>query len=269
MSSVTRGIRKAPEIIVTSSDCSFNGVARKVEGEDSSRVSSPSGSSLLKLVPVQVNEVDLQIFGSNKKSNYLIDEKSRGNESYVKTETDISSYKVPSGKSEVTDKETKEQFFTRMRVATTEAVKQPAKEVSHVQDITGSPMPTAQKENSEDGDWFGMQKREREPSESSQKAYVVFQKIDRQTSLKQVKKLTVLKRNSTPPQKKEAKKTEMTINLKAIKVQTTETKGSRTPKGRRNITKSKSMSAMEIANEQQKQLLKVFDDSPIKEEDEE
>ena len=141
MSSVTRGIRKAPEIIVTSSDCSFNGVARKVEGE-SSRVSSPAGSSLLKLVPVEIKEVDLQIFGSNKKSNYLIDDNSRGNESYVKTETDISSYKVASGKSEVTDKETKEQFFTRMRVATTEAVKQPAKEVSHVQDITGSPMPT-------------------------------------------------------------------------------------------------------------------------------
>ena len=113
-----------------------------------------------------------------------------------------------------------------------------------------------------------MKQREREPSEGSQKAFVVFQKIDRQTSLKQVKKLTVLKRNSTPPQKKEAKKTEMTINLKAIKVQSTE-KGSRTPKSRRMITKSKSMSAMELANEQQKQLLKVFDDSPIKEEDEE
>ena len=143
MSSVTRGIRKAPEIIVTSSDCSFNGMARKVEGEESSHVSSPTGSSLLKLVPIEVKKVDLQIDGTNKKSNFLIDDQSRGNESYVKTETDISSYKVPSGKSEVTDKETKEQFFTRMQAVATQAVKQPAKEVSHVQDITGTPKPTA------------------------------------------------------------------------------------------------------------------------------
>ena len=128
---------------MTSSDCSFNGVARKVEGE-SSRMSSPAGSSLLKLVPVEVKEVDLHLtVGSNKKSNYLIDEKSRGNESYVKTETDISSSKISSEKSEVTDKETKEQFFTRMRVATTEAVKLPSTEVNNVQDITSSPMPTA------------------------------------------------------------------------------------------------------------------------------
>ena len=83
-----------------------------------------------------------------------------------------------------------------------------------------------------------------------------------------MKKSTVLKRNSTPPQKKETKKTEITINLKAIKVKSTE-KCSKTPKSRRMITKSKSMSTMELANEQQKQLLKVFDDSPIKEEDEE
>ena len=107
-------------------------------------MSSPAGSSLLKLVPVEVKEVDLHLtVGSNKKSNYLIDEKSRGNESYVKTETDISSSKISSEKSEVTDKETKEQFFTRMRVATTEAVKLPSTEVNNVQDITSSPMPTA------------------------------------------------------------------------------------------------------------------------------
>ena len=92
-----------------------------------------------------------------------------------------------------------------------------------------------------------MQKREREPSQGSLKAFVVFQKIDKQTSLKQVKKLTVRRRNSTPLQKKEAKKTEMTINLKAIKVQSTE-KGSRTPKGRKMITKAKSMTAMELAS---------------------
>ena len=116
---------------------------RQVEGEESSRISSPTGSSLLKLVPIEVKAVDLQIDGSNKKSNYLIDDKSRGNESYVKTETDISSYKVPSGKSEVTDKETKEQFLARIQVAATEAKKQPAKEASHVQDITGTPKPAA------------------------------------------------------------------------------------------------------------------------------
>jgi len=81
-----------------------------------------------------------------------------------------------------------------------------------------------------------------------------------------VKKETVLKRNTTPPQKKETKKTETTINLKAIKLQSTAQR-SGTPKSRRTITKAKSMSTMELANEQQKQLLKVFDDSPIKEED--
>jgi len=130
---------------VTSSDYSAYDVARKVEGEGgSSRMSSPSQ---LKLVPVNCKEVDLLLtVGSNKKSNFLIDEKSRGNESYVKTETDISSYNGTCGKSEVTDKESKEQFFTRMRVAKTEAMKQfkqPAQEAMQIQDITASPMPTA------------------------------------------------------------------------------------------------------------------------------
>ena len=76
------------------------------------------------------------------------------------------------------------------------------------------------------------------------------------------------RRNSTPLQKKETKKTEITINLKSIKNKSTE-KGSRTPKGRKMISKAKSMTAMELASVQQKQLLKDFDDSPIKEEDEE
>lgn len=81
-----------------------------------------------------------------------------------------------------------------------------------------------------------------------------------------VKKQTVAKRNSTPPQKKDSRKTEISQNLKAIKRQSNAGR-SGTPKNRRVITKSKS--AMEVAVSQQKQLLKVFDDSPIKEEDEE
>ena len=124
-SSVQRGIRKAPKIVITSSDGSVNGVTRKVE-QDSSRESSTVGSSLLKLVPVQMQEVDLQLTDkSNKKSNYLIDERSKQKEqeSYQKTETDIDSILTSRVPSEESKEETKGQFVTRMRVITTEAVK--------------------------------------------------------------------------------------------------------------------------------------------------